>query len=118
MDSIEFILIIVVFTVILIWYLQNAEGASDGLIGLLALKDDPEVAKHGRRKSYRIKDRKTVKPAPLKIAGEPQSPSAYKTAEEAEHMRRRFRAQDEARYRVKDKAAGFKSKTPQRSADE
>ena len=57
MDILEFLLIITVFAVVLIWYLKNAEAKSDGLLGLLALKADPEIADKRRRKSSRVKSR-------------------------------------------------------------
>ena len=109
MDTIEFLLIVAVFAVVIIWYLRNAEARSDGLLGLLALKDDPEIAKHGRRPSYRLKDRTARKPAGLRDSREEKKEAVtYTQASENDDMRRRFRRQDEARYRVKDKAAKFK----------
>ncbi|WP_428407192.1 hypothetical protein [Hyphococcus sp.] len=109
MDSIEFLLIVAVFAVVMIWYLRNAEARSDGLVGLLALKDDPETAKHGRRPSYRIKDRTAHKPAGLRDSREARTKTVtYTQKGESDLMRRRFRRQDETRYRVKDKAAKFK----------
>jgi hypothetical protein len=111
MDTIEFLLIVAVFAVVLSWYLQNAEAKSDGLVGLLALADDPEIAKHGRRKSYRLKDRTARKPAAMRDSREAATHFVtYTQTNEDEQMRRRFRRQDEARYRVKDKAARFKQK--------
>jgi len=109
MDSIEFLLIVASFAVVIIWYLRNAEARSDGLLGLLALKDDPDLVKHGRRPSYRLKDRTARKPAGLRDSREAQkSVATYTQKDDDEAMRRRFRRQDEARYRVKDKAAKFK----------
>ncbi|MFC2951170.1 hypothetical protein ACFOOP_04475 [Marinicaulis aureus] len=109
MDSIEFFLIVASFAVVIIWYLRNAEARSDGLLGLLALKDDPDLVKHGRRPSYRLKDRTARKPAGLRDSREAQkSVATYTQKDDDEAMRRRFRRQDEARYRVKDKAAKFK----------
>ncbi len=111
MDTIEFLLIVAVFAAVLYWYLQNAEANSDGLIGFLALADDPEIAKHGRRRSYRLKDRTARKPAGMRDSREAVSNTiTYTQANEDEQVRRRFRRQDEARYRVKDKAARFKPK--------
>ncbi len=114
MDSIEFILIVATFAVVIVWYLRNAEARSDGLLGILALKDDPEIVKHGRRPSYRLKDRTARKPAGLRDSREAQkaastTTSTYVQKDEDEAARRRFRRQDEARYRVKDKAAKFKA---------
>lgn len=106
MDTLEFLLIVTVFAVVLFWYLKNAEAKSDGLLGLLALKDDPQAAKGARRKSYRIRNRAMRRPAGLRDSREEAAaPKTYHTQEEGERMRRRFRRQDEARYRVKDMAA-------------
>ncbi len=113
MDSIEFLLIVACFAVVIIWYLRNAEARSDGLLGFLALKDDPDLVKHGRRPSYRLKDRTARKPAGLRDSREAEKAVAtYSQKDDDEAMRRRFRRQDEARYRVKDKAAKFKPAKP------
>lgn len=110
MDSIEFILIVACFAVVIIWYLRNAEARSDGQLGLFALKDDPDLVKHGRRPSYRLKDRTARKLAGLHDSREPEKAIATYTQKDGdEAMRRRFRRQDDARYRVKDKAAKFKA---------
>lgn len=116
MDSIEFILIVATFAVVIIWYFRNAEARSDGLLGFLALKDDPDIVKHGRRPSYRLKDRTARKPAGLRDSREEKkaastTTSTYVQKDDDEAARRRFRRQDEARYRVKDKAAKFKPAT-------
>ena len=108
MDSLEFILIVAVIAVVLRWYLMNAEAKSDGLLGFLALKDDPETAEAPGRKSYRIKARARRGAAALDDSRDAEAPKTYRTLEEGERMRRRFRRQDEARYRVKDLAAGYK----------
>ncbi|MEO1135409.1 MAG: hypothetical protein AAFW68_02220 [Pseudomonadota bacterium] len=110
MDALEFLLIIAVFAAVLFWYLQNEERNSDGLIGLFSLKDDPEIVKSGPRKSYRKKNRTARKPARAQDVSGDAPGVAYKSSDDAERMKRRFRAQDDARYKVKDKVAGFKSK--------
>lgn len=119
MDGIEFLLIVAVFAAVLYWYLKNAEAGSEGLVGLLALHDDPEEAKGGRKRSYRIKERAAPGRAVMRdIRAEKNRKAAYRLkggdeASRAERMRQRFRRQDEARYRVKDKAANYKKrKTP------
>ncbi|PQA88365.1 hypothetical protein [Hyphococcus luteus] len=109
MDTIEFILILAVFAVVLHWYLKNARAKSDGLLGLLALKDDPEIDARPRRKAYRLKPRARTRAADLRDSRtEDAAPKTYRTLDEGERMRRRYRRQDEARYRVKDKAARYK----------
>jgi len=109
MDVIEFLLIIAVFAAVLHWYLQNEGAKSDGLIGLLALHDDPDFAKRGKRKSYRIKDRTARKPVGMRDSrSEPHAEKTYTEQDEEARIRRRFRRQDELRYRIKDKAAPYK----------
>ncbi|WDI32687.1 hypothetical protein PUV54_05685 [Hyphococcus flavus] len=116
MDSIEFLLIVAVFAVVLFWYLQNAERGSDGLIGLLALEDDPDEAKGIKKQSYRLKDRPDRSKAAMRdIRKEHHAQRSYrfKDGEELsreERLKQRFRRQDEARYRVKDKAANYKAR--------
>jgi len=103
MDTIEFILIIAAFAAVLWWYVANARAKSDGLLGLLALQGDPEPASMKNRKSYRIKKRPARGQAQLRDSREaPQTDPTYRERDEAAAMRRRFRHQDEARYRVKD----------------
>ncbi len=111
MDTIEFLLIVAAFAVVLYWYVQNEEAKSSGLLGLLALRDDPEAAKHGPRKSYRIKDRTARKPAGMRDSREKDtSDVTYRQAADDARLQQRYRRQDDARYRVKDKAARFKIK--------
>ena len=119
MDTLEFLLIVAVFAFVLFWYVQNEEAKSEGLIGLLAMLDDPEIAKHGPRKSYRIKDRTARKPAGMRDSREKEtSDVTYRQADEDARMLRRFRRQDEARYRVKDKAARFTPNPGDRDRDD
>ncbi|WP_425410422.1 hypothetical protein [Hyphococcus sp.] len=123
MDTIEFLLIVAVFAVVIAWYLQNAEAGSEGLIGLLAVNDDPESAKTKNRRAYRIKERAAHGKASMRdIRAEKNQKAAYRVkggAENAdpERMRQRFRRQDEARYRVKDTAANYKPKNTPGNAD-
>ncbi len=115
-DTLEFLLIIVVFAVILFWYLQNAEAGSDGLRGFLALEEDPAAAKAGNKKAYRVKERPEHGKTTMRdVRAEQKARSTYHTkdggeVDRAERMRQRFRRQDEARYRVKDKAANYKQR--------
>jgi hypothetical protein len=116
MDVLEFILIIAVFAGVLYWYLQNAEAGSDGLKGFLALTDDPEEATGVKKRSYRFKERAARGGAAMRdVRAEQKLKPTYRSrdgdeADRAERMRRKFRRQDEARYRVKDKAANYKKK--------
>jgi len=117
LESIEFIVIIAAFAIILFWYLQNAEADSAGARGWLALTGDPDAAAaKTARKSYRIKTRiarrahEMCDVTGVKTAACDVKP-AYRTIGEGERMRRAFRRQDEARYRAKDKAARYKPRS-------
>ena len=81
----------------------------DGFAQLRSARPGAHLVKHGRRPSYRLKDRTARKPAGLRDSREAQkSVATYTQKDDDEAMHRRFRRQDEARYRVKDKAAKFK----------
>lgn len=116
MDVIEFLLIVAVFAGVLYWYLQNAEAGSEGLKGLLALAPDPDEAGSAKKQSYRFKQRASRGgPVMRDIRAEQRHMGAYRAKDgdepdRAERMRRKFRRQDESRYRVKDKAANYKKK--------
>ena len=111
MDTIEFLVIVAAFAVVMFWYLKNAEAGSDGLVGLLALVDDPASAKSKKRRAYRVKERPARKgPGMRDSRNETSAPTTYKALNDEDRMRQRYRRQDEARYRVKDKAASFKPK--------
>lgn len=113
MDSLEFILIVAVFAVVIHWYLKNAETGGGGHAGLLALADDPEEAKAGAERAYRVKPRAADrKPAMRDLRAEQARAATYRVKGEEEtraaRVLQRYRRQDEARYRVKDRAAQFK----------
>lgn len=116
MDSIEFLLIVAVFAAVLYWYLKNAEAGVEGLLGYLALLDDPEEAKAGKSRAYRIKERAARGNTTMRDArAEKNRHAAYRLkggddASRTERLRKRFHRQDEARYRVKDKAAHYKQR--------
>lgn len=109
MDALEFVLIIAVFATILGWYLRNVSQGADGRLGLLALTAETEIiSREEKRRSYRIKPRIAQRAherrggsRACKIAD--KAKPSYRRLDEGERMRRRFRRQDEARYRVKDK---------------
>ena len=109
LESLEFIALIASFAIVLFWYLQNEQGSSQGLRGLLAMVDDPDATKpEARRPSYRMKTRLARRAHELrdidgvKDAAQNAKP-AFRKAARAGRMRRKFRRQDEARYRVKDR---------------
>lgn len=105
MDALEFILILAVFAVVLHWYLKNERAKSDGVSGLLALKADPETAQRAGRKSYRIKTRTRDVKTRLRDSRVEDAAKTYRTDEESDSRRRRYRRRDGARYRVKDIAS-------------
>lgn len=112
MESLEFIGIIFTAGVVLSWYVTNAAQKSGGEQGLLALIDDEEEkALCATRKTYRMKTRaavhhREVADTQSRLARAKAKP-AFRTNSEAEQLRRKYRRQDEARYRVKDKAAKY-----------
>lgn len=103
MEALEFLLVIAAFAAVLVWYLRNEEAGADGLLGMLALRDDPDVSKTNRRRSYRIIPRVAQR------AHQRRLDAVLPAASDGEHMRRRYRHQDEARYRVMDKASRYKN---------
>lgn len=113
MDTLEFLLIIASFGVILYWYLQNANADIEGARGLLAFTLNDEEAGQVAGKSYKVKERTL----PQRHTGSARStahtnlaekPTSYRVIENNAQMRRRFRRQDEVRYRIKDKASNYK----------
>lgn len=115
MEALEFIAILTTFAIVLVWYIQNAAVDGDGACGLLALLQDPETSRPGAaRASYRVKSRLAIRAHERRDAQEgdasvTQTP-AFRTLGEDDPMRRKFRLQDEARYRAKDKAARYTSR--------
>ncbi len=112
MEALEFIAILTTFAVVLAWYIKNAAADDNGARGLLALFQDPETARPDAvRASYRIKNRLAIRAHERRDAQEGDAPAtpapAFRTLCETDHMRRKFRLQDEARYRAKDKAARY-----------
>ncbi len=106
MDALEFILILAVFAVVLHWYLKNARAKSNGLLGLLALKEDPAAARSRERKSYRIKTRARDERAGLRDSRLEGPAKTYRAHEDGARMGPRYHRKDGARYRrVKDIAS-------------
>jgi len=109
-ESLEFIGILVVGAIVAGWYFQNAEKGANGEFGILAVKPDRPAAPEEKTPRYRIKPRRAIRARDLRSvesakAAEEAAP-AYRVRTEAASMRRRFRRQDEARYRIKDKVTG------------
>ncbi len=118
MESLEFIAVIAVALVVCGWYFLNEEKGGDGEIGLLALKPDqrpaPAKKKRGRyrikpRAARRARDRASVDAVKSDEGAKP----AYRTIDAATRARRRFRRQDEIRYRVRDRLADASQKKPE-----
>jgi hypothetical protein len=112
LEALEFIAILATFGVVLAWYLKNAGAGDDGARGSLALLQDPETAKPGGpRTSYRIKNRLAMRAHERRDAQDgaapPELAPAFRALGERDRMRRKFRLQDEARYRAKNKAARY-----------
>lgn len=109
METLEFIAVILTFAIVLSWYLHNLWSQSDGRRGLLALSADP-VAKNpdAPTKAYRMKSRISrslnAKPSHDEtLSAKHVNTPAPIEKPDAARMRRKFRRQDEARYRVKDR---------------
>ena len=107
MESLEFLCILIVGIAVVSWYCLNEARNADGGLGILALKPGADAQPEKRRGRYRIKPRRAVRSRELRSitetkAAEEASP-AYRALEDLAQARRRFRRQDEARYRVKDK---------------
>jgi len=112
LEALVFIAILATFAVVLAWYLKNAAAGDDGARAVLALSPDPETAEPDAvRTSYRLKPRLAMRAHERREAQEGAALSApapaFRALGEARRMRRRFRLQDEARYRAKDKAARY-----------
>ena len=109
MENIEFLGVLIVGITVAGWYFLNAEKGANGDIGLLALKPDIAELPKKSRGRYRIKPRRAVRSRDARSvqdAKEAQAAApAYRELEDAARARRRFRRQDEVRYRVKDKVA-------------
>ena len=99
MDSIEFLLIIIVFAGVLSWYLHNHQSGSNGGVGLLALQnDDADCASKDPAPKSRPHAAAIAKTrmAEADTAPKPQS----------------FRPREGARYRVREKSAAYRMKNP------
>jgi len=114
LETFEFIAIIAVLAVILFWYLQNLSAGAQGTRGLLALREDPTSSGSASPlQSYRATSRAPRRhqgvelPQTMTSASENPPPPESALAK-ATRMRRKFRHQDEVRYRVKDKKRDIK----------
>lgn len=113
LETLEFLGIIACGAIAVVWFLQNVRTEGEASRGLLALAEAPvESRPEARRKSYRIKQRLARRAHEQRDAegakAVTEAKPAFRKLTDAQRMRLRFRRQDDARYRVKDKAAGFK----------
>ena len=106
MESLEFIAVVAVLATILVWYLQNITKGGDGARGLLAMRADVNETDSERpKRSYRSKSRaaRHAQDRPAAFVQAAGDNRAINDEADAHRMRRKFRRQDEARYRVKDR---------------
>ena len=84
--------------------------SADGDLGLLALKPTAVEPPKKSRGRYRIKPRRAMRAAGARSIDDARTAEgatpAYRVFDDTARARRRFRRQDEARYRVKDKLTG------------
>ena len=110
MESLEFLSILIVGLVVAGWYYLNEKKGAGGELGLLAIKPDVVAPPEQRKSRYRLKDRRAVRARDRRSLDAAKSAEsakpAYRQLDDAASARRRFRLQDEARYRVKDKLTG------------
>ncbi len=108
MNTLIFLATLITFGIVLFWYVRNEQMRADGTHGLLALQPDP--VKASEKKAYRMKRRVMPKVRARNIDEVLSNAKAQNNApinpETADRMRRKFRRQDEVRYRVKDKKRG------------
>ena len=107
MESLEFLCILTVGLVVAGWYYRNEKNGAEGELGLLAIKPDVVKTPEQRKSRYRLKNRRAARARDKRdLDGAKSAESgtpAYRQLDDAARARRRFRRQDEARYRVKDK---------------
>lgn len=110
MENIEFLGVLIVGITVAGWYFLNEEKGADGALGLLALKPDTAAPREARRSRYRIKPRRALRSRDARSVDDAKAAQtaapAYRMRDDAARARQRFRRQDEARYRVKDKLTG------------
>lgn len=110
MESLEFLVILAVGLIVAGWYYLNEAKGANGELGLLAIKPDVVAPPEERKSRYRLKERSTVRARDRRSLDAAKSVEAakpaYRQLDDTARARRRFRRQDEARYRVKDKLTG------------
>ena len=119
MDTLIFLATLITFAVILFWYVRNEQMQADGSHGLLALVPDP-VVEGIKKRAYRTK-RRAMPNVRARTVDDVLKHGHMQTAvpekpEMTTRMRRKFRRQDEVRYRVKDKKRGAERLVDERTA--
>lgn len=112
-EALEFLSILIVLAMTASWYVFNLQKGAQGQRGLLAVRGSPSCPKGELKRSYSVKSRiaRSVRErqAATGITDEATAPAFRENGADA-LMRRKFRRQDEARYRVKDKASMIRNK--------
>lgn len=135
MEIIEFLAIMLVAAAIVAWYVVNENQNADGTAGFLRLRVSGQKStsvKAGDRLRYHARDRHR---ASYREAGErktayrksgdsvldnssqgqtPGEDQAGEAHDETERLVKKYRRQDDVRYRIKDKAARFNEKSDKR----
>lgn len=118
-DTLIFLATLITFGVIVYWYVRNEQMQADGSHGLLGLVPDPAV-EAAKKRAYRTKRRavpnvraRTVDDVLNNARMQPDAPAK---PEMSQRTRRKFRRQDEVRYRVKDKKRGAERLVDDKSA--
>lgn len=100
MDTIEFILVLLVLAIVLRWYVLNESNHAGGGAGLLAIRD-AAPARPARR--YRLKTR--IAPLRGRTPDRAQQGGAAAYRQREHSGAPRYRARDNARYAVSERAA-------------
>lgn len=118
-DTLIFLATLITFGVIVYWYVRNEQMQADGSHGLLGLIPDPAV-EAAKKRAYRTK-RRAVPNVRARNVDDVLNNTRMQTVapekpEMSPRLRRKFRRQDEARYRVKDKKRGAERLVDEKSA--
>lgn len=118
-DTLIFLATLITFGVIVYWYVRNEQMQADGSFGLLGLAPDP-AAEAAKKRAYRTKQR-GVPNVRARNIDDVLNQARMQNADPAKpemtpRMRRKFRRQDEVRYRVKDKKRGAERFVDEKSA--
>ena len=118
-DTLIFLATLITFGAIVFWYVRNEQLHADGSYGLLGLEPDPAV-EAAKKSAYRTK-RRAVLNVRVRNVDDVLKHARMQNDDPARpemtpRMRRKFRRQDEVRYRVKDKKRGAERLVDEKSA--